>query len=200
MSQGQPRSDRTPSSYERKVKNYLINRSFQLRWVGAVVVLTALLVSVLGGYIVYAEQEASEAITSTLNSYYEADAAATMAEMMQAEDSAVLWVLLGTGLVLVLLLAGVGVVVTHKVAGPMVGLKQSLDAVAQGHYQRIRGFRQGDAFPLVSESLVAMRDALRTRETADVTRLSALLERNDLSDEVSSVLKEIVDEKRGRGI
>ena len=105
MSQGQPRSDRTPSSYERKVQNYLINRSFQLRWVGAVVVLTVLLVSVLGGYIVYAEQETSEAITSTLNSYYEADAAATMAEMMQAEDSAVLWVLLGTGLVLVLLLA-----------------------------------------------------------------------------------------------
>jgi nitrogen fixation/metabolism regulation signal transduction histidine kinase len=200
MSKAQQTGGKPPRSQERKVQNYLINRSFQLRWVGAVIVLTTLLLSVLGGYILYSEQQTSDAIITGLNSYYEADAAATMAEMFQAEDSAVLWVLLGTGLVLVLLLAGVGIIVTHKVAGPMVGLKQSLDAVAQGKYNRIRGFRQGDAFPLVSQSLVGMGTALRTRETADIARLSSLLEREDLPDDVSDFIREIVEEKRGRGV
>jgi len=200
MSQGQTPVGASPRSYERKVQNYLVNRSFQLRWVGAVIVLTTLLLSVLGGYIVHSEQQTSDAIISGLNAYYEAEASAKLADEFQAEDSAVLWTLLGTGFVLVLLLAGVGMIVTHKVAGPMVGLKHSLDSVTNGKYNHIRGFRHGDAFPLVSKSLVSMGDALRARETADVARLSPLVERNDLPEDVVAVLRGIIDEKRARGL
>ena len=198
MMQAQNTEKAAPRPYERKVKNYLIDRSFQLRWVGAVIVLTVLLLSALGGYIVYAEQHASEAIIQGLQKFYEPEAAAEVAEMFEVEDNAIMWGLLATGLGLVFSLAGIGILVTHKVAGPMVGLKFSLDSAAQGHYGRIRGFRQGDAFPTVSQSLLEMGQSLRAREEHEIRRLEALLQADELPGTAAAAVRKLIDEKRSR--
>ena len=185
-------------SQQRKFQNYLIDRSFQLRWVGAVILLTVLLLGVLGGYIVYAEQHTSDAVIEGLKEFYEPEAAAQVAEMIEVEDNGIMWGLLATGLGLVFSLAGVGVMVTHKVAGPMVGLKYSLDSVANGHYKRIRGFRQGDAFPSVSHSLLGMGAALRLREQQEIERIDSLLDAGGLSEDAVAVLSAMRDEKSAR--
>ena len=185
-------------AHNRKLQNYLIDRAFQLRWVGAVIFLTVLLVGVFGGYIVYSELHTSEAVAKNLQNFYEPETAAEIAEAFQVEDNGIMWGLLATGLGLILSLAGVGILVTHKVAGPMVGLKFSLDSVARGHYNRIRGFRQGDAFPAVSQSLLAMGAALREREQSEIQRLENVLESSGLGEEAAVALSAVVDEKKAR--
>jgi HAMP domain-containing protein len=190
-----PHTARPPN--QRRLRNLLIDAHFQLPWVGAIAALTMGLFVVLGATIVWQAHTASAAILDGLNALYSPDDAAIMQEMFTSSDHGVLIGLSVAGATLVLLLAACGLVMTHKVAGPMVALRNSLAAVAAGQYGRARAFRQGDAFQSVSTDMLTMVNALKDRERTELAVLEGLRELT-LPAGARSALNDLIAEKRAR--
>lgn len=191
----QPTKLRSPN--QRRLRNLLIDAHFQLPWVGAIAVLTVGLFLVLGAVILWQAHTASAAIVEGLSALYSPEDAAVMEEMFTTSDHGVLIGLSVAGGTLVLLLAACGLVMTHKVAGPMVALRSSLVAVAAGQYGRARAFRQGDAFQSVSNDMITMVSALKDRERTELAVLEGLRELT-LPAGARAALNDLIAEKRAR--
>jgi HAMP domain-containing protein len=182
---------------DRAIRNLLINRRFQLRWIGSIVGLTCLLFGTLGSFIYQQETSSSAAIIEGLNQMYEPEEAALMAELFQTSDGGIMFGLLGTGAALIIMLAGISLVQTHRVAGPMYALSRMHDAVTAGIYRHGRRFRDGDSFQEVSNSYERMLDSIREREENEVATLEAL-RMTDLPNDAKVAVNELLAAKRAR--
>jgi len=182
--------------YRRSVRNYLIDRAFQLKWTLSILILTACIFGTLGAYIVQHEAMASEALLSGLADMYGQDGAAIMADMLKTGDSSVLWVLMASGGALIFALAGMGIVLTHKVAGPVYALTRSIESVRRGNWRQVRGVRKGDEFQELSETWKGMVTALREKEAHELGQLESLKQRRDVTPEVRAILTRLMAEKR----
>jgi len=191
------RSQLARKSNQRRLSNLLIDAHFQLPWVGAITVLTVGLFLVLGGVILWQAHTASAAVLEGLSGLYSPDDAVIMQELFTSSDHGVLTGLSVAGATLVVLLAACGLVMTHKVAGPMVALRHSLAAVAAGNYGKVRAFRQGDAFQSVSNDLLVTVAALKDRERTDLAVLEGLRELT-LPAGARAALSDLIAEKRSR--
>lgn len=182
--------------YKRSVKNYLINRRFQLKWVGGILLLTVLLFSTLGTYIYQHEKHASDAIMTGLAEMYGQEGADIMADMVGSSDSNVLWVLLGAGGALIVALAGMGIVLTHKVAGPIYALGRSFDNVKRGNWKSVRGVREGDEFQELAVQWSDVVNSLRAKERVEIAELEALCDMESVPHDVKATLRRLVERKR----
>ena len=183
---------------DRAVKNLLINRRFQLRWIGSIVGLTVLLFGTLGSFIYHQEVNSSTAVIAGLNQMYEPEEAALMAELFETSDTGIMFGLLATGTALIIMLAGTSLVFTHRIAGPMYAIGRMHEAITAGIYSHGRRFRVADEFQEVSESYHRMMDALRDREERDVATLEALCMLSDLPAEAKVAINELIAVKRPR--
>lgn len=156
---------------QRKLRNLLIDRRFQLPWVLGVAALTFAIFVTLGTIIVRQDQTASAAVLNGLNALYDPDQATMLSGLFEQSDRTVLWTLVTIALVLIGSLAGSILVLTHRVAGPMVALRHGLSNLREGSLKRARPFRRGDAFREVSDELVATVAALRAREQHELETL-----------------------------
>ena len=76
------------------------------------------------------------------------------------------------GLALMVVLIGfAGIVVTHRVAGPIFKMKMNLKAVADGHLRVPTPLRRGDELVDFFEAYRSMVIALRARQEAEIERL-----------------------------
>ena len=182
--------------YKRSMKNFLINRRFQLRWTSAIVVLTALLFGTLGGYIYQREQHSTDAVIEGLATMYDADEVELVKDLFIASDDSVLWALLGSCGLLIVLLAGAGVVLTHKIAGPIYGLTRSMQSVRSGRWKNVRGVREGDEFQDLALEWKAFVSSLREKESSEIEELESLTQSAELPEGVKVALRAIVERKR----
>ena len=85
------------------------------------------------------------------------------------------WLVAATAVACGVLLALLGVFITHKIAGPVYALTQSAAALAQGRYPLTRSLRKSDElkdfFELFQKSIVS----LRAREIEEAFRIEELL-------------------------
>ena len=65
-------------------------------------------------------------------------------ESLERGRALILWVLIGTGLLLVLGLAVYGIKMTHKVAGPLFKVSLYLAKMKDGRYDKVWNLRKGD--------------------------------------------------------
>lgn len=183
-------------SRKRKVRNLLINRRFQLKWVSLILLVTFALFATLGGYIWELERHSSDAIVNGLSAMYGAEEVEVMKELFVASDSNVLWVLMGSGVALILTLAGFGVVLTHKMAGPIYALRKSMGRVADGQWFNVRGVRDGDEFQGLASSWREVIGTICTKERAELEQLEKIIEMDGAPENVKSALKIVAAEKR----
>ncbi len=180
---------------QRKLRNLLIDARFQGPWVFGVSVLTLAIFFTLGAIIVRQDQTASSAVLEGLAAIYDPEQAALLSGLFLEADRSVLWALVGVGSGLVLALAASLLVLTHRVAGPMVAVRYNLARVRDGRFNAVRPFRRGDAFREVSDDLLAMTSALRAREEAE---LNALLQAKGTPDDAQRILDGLIAEKQAR--
>jgi len=95
---------------------------------------------------------------------------------LRAEDRKVLFSLVGFLGGLVLALTLVGIVATHKIAGPAYAMRKKMSEIADGKLPIVRNLRRGDELKAVSLELIRMAESLRNREQADVEKLTAVIE------------------------
>src|SRR5262252_1088278 len=103
--------------YKRKVKNYLLDVGLQLRYTAAIVIVAVVLTVILGWRIYTATQDTSKVILWT--GLVDPATAQELQSQFAHSDRTVMAGIIGFGLVLVLSIGGVGILLTHKVAGPL---------------------------------------------------------------------------------
>ncbi|NMB75185.1 MAG: hypothetical protein GYA21_08650 [Myxococcales bacterium] len=195
------------TKYPRKMRNFLLDKRFQLKYTLAVVVLSAIISTVLG-VLIYQEQQKvlqAERDNSKLVALDDPELDAAMQQVLAESDQKIqersrrmLFSLVGFLGLLVLLLTLVGIVATHKIAGPAYAMRRTLSAIADGQLPVVRALRKGDELRAVAEELRRMADNLRTREEDEARRLEQALAAPGLPEPARAALAGLIEEKKKR--
>ncbi len=164
---------------KRKLRNYLLDARFQLKYTGMVVFVTVAVAAVLGHFAYRYSKGQTEQLTMQMLAQREDLDEQAMREIeaqAQAEDQRVLYSILGGIALLALALGLTGIVVTHKVVGPAYKLKRLLREVADGHIKVEGGLRKGDELQDVFAAFREMVESLRARQREEIEELSRIVE------------------------
>ena len=136
-----------PRPYRRR--HWLVNRPLQLAFVRAMLVVLGVMV---GGALaaVYL------AIRMTLSAYELSQDVLAVSLL-----TTVFWVMLLELLVLVPAIAWIGILLTHKVAGPLVRIRAALAKMTQGERDIHITLRKGDALVDLAEDINRLAETLR---------------------------------------
>ncbi len=87
----------------------------------------------------------------------------------------ILWVLVGTGLVLVIGLAVYGIKMTHRVAGPLFKVSLYLAKMKDGRYDKVWNLRKGDQLVSFYEHFKGAHAGVVTLEKTDIEQLKTVI-------------------------
>lgn len=161
--------------YRRRLSNYLLNKSLQLRYVGFVTVLSALICGTLGYLIWQQENLAStqvlEAVDDTLCDMLDTaqcnELKAALDDDLTRHDTNLVLQMAAVGVGLVLVLFLYLVMMTHKVAGPLFKVSLYFDKMAQGRLGPTYPLRKGDMLLEFYDKFTDMHEAVRARFQSD---------------------------------
>jgi hypothetical protein len=88
----------------------------------------------------------------------------------------ILWVLIGTGLLLMFGLGIYGIKMTHKVAGPLFKVTLYLAKMRDGRYDKVWNLRKGDQLIDFYEHFKSAHAGVVTMERGDIERIKATIE------------------------
>jgi hypothetical protein len=164
-----PRSQQGHKPHRRRLTNYLLNKSLQLRYITFVTVLSAVISGALGYLIWEQETLASSKILESVEAMCD-DGAQDCAELyadlganLSAHDTSLVlrMGLIGIGLVVVLVLYLL--IMTHKMAGPLYKVSLYFERMTEGRLGEVYPLRKGDMLTDFYDKFKAMHDAVRSR-------------------------------------
>jgi methyl-accepting chemotaxis protein len=152
-------------------RRYLVDRRFQMKYTLMVVLASSVLFG-LFGYQLYKGELARTEILKIQN--------LDVQGLVQSQDSHVLWYLAGFFVLQVASLVVLGILITHRIAGPMFRVHQYLEELAKGgEVKPLDKIRSRDEFHEFFESLSDLIDRFRARsaeQRAKVAEIRAALE------------------------
>jgi hypothetical protein len=156
--------------HQRHLRNYLLNKGLQLRFTLIIVAISATLTGGLGWVVMSKAHEASRVVQVRAM-----DPTDEMAQQLVAQfahnDKVMLAVLISFGLLLSVVLSAYGIVLTHKIAGPLYKVTLYLDKMKDNRIGQVYALRKGDELVEFFEHFKAAHDAVRARTEADVALL-----------------------------
>jgi hypothetical protein len=162
--------------HQRKLSNYLLDKSLQLRYVLFVTILSAVIAGALG-YMIYDQRRtASESIErdlKVLTSHQ--DLQQQVANGLESDDQMLVYKMIGVGVGLVLILSAYLVIMTHKVAGPLHKVSMYFDRMAGGRLGVVTPLRRGDMLQDFFGDFKAMHESVRGKSIADVATMEQAL-------------------------
>lgn len=170
--------------HQRRLRNYLLDPKVQLKFTVIMVVLTTVLTASLG-YFWYGEvRTTSSMLRVNALSSLGSDVADKIDQEVAQYDRRRLLVLIGFGVLLALLSAGYGIIVTHKVAGPIFKMTRHMKDIEANRLYRLWGLRKGDQLQEFFSSFQGMHAALRERVEKDMIVLNQLIAAIDRGDDL----------------
>lgn len=163
-----------PGTPKRKLRNYLLDRRFQLKYTSMVVGVTLIVASILGALAYHESKGQTEALQIQLATQPDLDpgvASGLEAFGRQRDRQILIGILLGIA-VLTLSLGFTGIVVTHKMVGPAYKMRMLLATVARGHLRLDGGLRRGDELQDVFNAFNEMLAQLRSRREHELEQLA----------------------------
>ena len=146
--------------YDSARRNFLINPKFQITFLGYM-----FLIATLNIFLLFAAnkyffstyyQEALDAGLNTNHMFF---------AFLHRQQAFMLWVTLGVSVLSTLLVVVGGLIISHKVAGPMYRLTGHMKRVAEGETESGVTFRDKDFFPEVAEAYNAQLQTLLRKRT-----------------------------------
>ena len=162
---------------KRRLRNYLLDPRFQLKYTGMVVLVTVAVASVLGWFAYDHSKGQTESMTLTIAMQPDLnpDAAADLEGWAQAEDKKVLMSIVLGILALAITLAFTGIMVTHKLVGPAYKMRLLLNQVSDGKLKLQGRLRKGDELQELFEAFANMVESLREAQAREVAELDAAI-------------------------
>ena len=153
--------------YKRKVRNYLLDVGLQLRYTATIVIVAVFLTAGLGFKMYQATRDVSKVILWT--SLVDPSSADELQAQFSNSDRVVLWGIVGFGIVLVLSIGAVGILITHKVAGPLYKIATFFGRVRDNRLGAApNSLRKGDELQDFYSAFREMHQAIRERTEEDV--------------------------------
>ena len=153
--------------YKRKVRNYLLDVGLQLRYTATIVVVAVFLTAGLGFKMYQATRDVSKVILWT--SLVDPASADELQSQFANSDRVVLWGIVGFGVVLILSISAVGILITHKVAGPLHKIATFFGRVRDNRLGPTpANLRKGDELQEFYGAFKEMHASLRARAEDDV--------------------------------
>lgn len=170
----------------------IVDRRFQFKYTGLIVLIAAVVSTLLGWLLLRAYQEMNSIIQIS----------AEIGERLNADDARFVFQLsIGFLVAEVFVLGVMGILITHRVCGPVFVLHRHLNTLLEGAYPTLRGLRAGDEFKDMFESFGEVVDLLKKRDQEEHDRLKAVLDsarRGGLAESDLRALQELVDERAQR--
>lgn len=195
---------------KRRLRNFLLDSRFQLKYTGAVVVVTiisaVLVTGIVGGWAGQKAYEFSrgqsemltmqqggggEYVSDELQAYLEEEARQRDEEVKDQIVGTIVTMVVVVSLVLTLILGFTGIVITHKIVGPAYKLKLLLSDVASGKLNVRGGLRRGDELQDVGDAFKSMVSALRERREEELAQVDEILEAAKDADSNEDVVDKI---------
>ena len=169
----------------------IVDRRFQFKYTAIIVLVAAAVSTVLGAFLWRSYTESNQIIEL-------ASLSPGIGDQLNAEDTRTVFRLCVAFLVAEVGVFGLlGLVITHRVAGPVFVIHRHLVTLAEGAFPRLRTLRAGDEFQSTFEALHSVVDQLRRREQIDLDRLKGLLEAaqaKSIGEADIATLRELVEE------
>jgi hypothetical protein len=195
-----PPQSQTGAPPKRKLRNYLLDRPFQLKYTGMVVAV-ATLISVVLGFLEYrASKETSDVILAQSLAdpmYSEPSLRRALEADFRANDRKVILRLVVSLGLMIVLLGLTGIVITHKVVGPVYKMKLLFREVIKGRLKIAGKLRKGDELQDFFDVYAQMIDALRQRQASEIAQLDAVLteaQANGVPEATLAKLRQVRDE------
>ena len=192
MSAGENKAEQRPAA-KRHIRNFLLDKGFQLGWVVRVALVTAVIVGVMGYFLYGTLSESSElVVTQALSAEGMApEAQAAFIEQGERDKASTLIILVGGLVGLVVLLSLLTIVATHKIAGPAYKMRRLFSEIDGDHLQLWAKLRKGDELHDVFQGFDDMVRRLRESRREDVDLLKSI-DPSSLSEEGRKALSGIV--------
>jgi methyl-accepting chemotaxis protein len=190
-----------PGAPKRQLRNYLLDRRFQLKYTSMVVVVTLFVASILGALAYHESKGQTEALQIQLTMQPDLDprvAAGLESFGRQRDRQILIGILLGIS-ALTLALGVTGIVITHKVVGPAYKMRMLFGTLAKGQLRVDGGLRKGDELQDVFAAFNDMVLRLRERREHELSHLDLALARVKAaggSDEAVRALSDVRDRLR----
>jgi hypothetical protein len=195
--------------YRRKLSNYLLDKSLQLRYVVTVVLLSALIAGALGYLIWRQEADASAHVLEAFDSLGMDDPELRQAILQRTSsgDHWLIFTMAGAGLGLMAVLFLYLVVMTHKVAGPLYKVSRYFDEMAVGRLGPVYALRKGDMLRDFYDKFRDMHVSLRERMQDDTDAMArfadacaaAGLEAGALGGELEALRSHVAGRRKALG-
>lgn len=185
---------------KRKLRNYLLDRPFQLKYTGMVVAVAGLLSLVLGTLEYRASKETSDVILAQSLAdpmYSEPSLRRALEADFKANDRKVILRLAITLGLMTVLLGLTGIVITHKVVGPVYKMKFLFREVIKGKLKLAGRLRKGDELQSFFDVYALMIETLRQRQVAEIAQIDAVIaeaEAGGMTGPTLTKLKQVRDE------
>ena len=175
-------------------RQYIVDRSFQLKYTLLTALVGGLIAVIFGKWMLEAHRENTNLLM--MNELLQMDDA--LKQELLAADQHLLWIYVGITVLMMVALGLLGVLVTHRVAGPAYIMGRYLTVIAEGAYPSLRPLRKRDELRGFFDSLNAAVEALKERDRAEADTIEKALEAFEGSgkDEAIASLKGVLDRKR----
>lgn len=180
---------------QRKVRNYLLDRRFQLKYTGMVLIVTVAVASVLG-YVAYRFSKGqTEALTAQIVAQPDLDdrTASDLERFAQQEDRKIRNAIIVGVFLLTVALGLTGIVVTHRVVGPAYRMTRLFEHVGQGRLEVTTGIRKGDELQDLYRSFSRMVESLRDQRAEEIEQLEDTVRKLEAAGVQSTYLTELRD-------
>lgn len=170
----------------------IVDRRFQFKYTGIIMLVAAVVSTALGYLLLDAYQqmnamlEISEAIGDRLNS---------------DDARRVFYIVVGFLGAEVVFLGVLGLLITHRVCGPIFVLHRHLCTIVDGRYPTLRPLRSGDEFRPAFEAFSTAVSMLKDRDQKELHELRFILEAaraKGLADDQVTALSRMVEEREAR--
>ena len=178
---------------QRKMRNYLIDRRFQLKYTGMVLLVTVTVAGGLG-YLAYGfSRGQTEALTAQIMAQPDlaVDTASDLEEFAQQEDRKIRNAIFAGVLLLTLALGLTGIIVTHRVVGPAYRMRRLFEHVGEGKFEVTTGIRKGDELQELFHSFADMVESLRDQRAEEIEQLEETLIKMESAGVQSAYITEL---------
>ncbi len=151
-------------------RTFVVDRPFQLKYT-ALLVLTGTLVSLLFGTMMYlVHQDAQQVLTST------APTNAALRTTLEQSERTLLWLIAGATVLMGAALGLLGILITHRVAGPLYVMGLYMNQLTQGRYPSVRALRKNDELKAFFERFQKLLEQMRQREIEEAEKLDQVIQ------------------------
>lgn len=164
-------------------RHYLLDRGFQLKY-ALLMAVAGLAVAVIFG--LWLHQVHAQAIALLAQD-------AETRQLIERSDRLLLAAFAGIAVLLAAALGLLGIVITHRVAGPVFVMGHYLSILAQGRFPRMRTLRKSDELKDFFRTFLEAVDAMKSREARHAAVLEEAVERMRASEGRAPELAPAID-------